>query len=104
VRTLRTGVEVCAVCVRWRAQYWSSSVRSPRSADTQRHGLVFIYDMGGSHYSNFDLELSKKILSLLRGAFPARLKKVLIVAAPVWFRVPYSVISLLLQEKLRERV
>ncbi|XP_075432271.1 LOW QUALITY PROTEIN: tyrosine-protein phosphatase non-receptor type 9 [Ascaphus truei] len=78
--------------------------RAMESADTQRHGLVFIYDMGGSHYSNFDLELSKKILSLLRGAFPARLKKVLIVAAPVWFRVPYSVISLLLQEKLRERV
>ncbi|KAK7891790.1 hypothetical protein WMY93_023753 [Mugilogobius chulae] len=38
------------------------------------------------------------------GAFPARLKKVLIVGAPVWFRVPYNLLSLLLKEKLRERV
>ncbi|KAG8440287.1 hypothetical protein GDO86_006158 [Hymenochirus boettgeri] len=78
--------------------------RAMESIDTQRNGLVFIYDMGGSQYNNFELELSKKILSLLRGAFPARLKKVLIVSPPVWFRVPYSVISLLLKEKLRERV
>uniref|UniRef100_A0A671KTV4 protein-tyrosine-phosphatase n=1 Tax=Sinocyclocheilus anshuiensis TaxID=1608454 RepID=A0A671KTV4_9TELE len=40
----------------------------------------------------------------LQGAFPARLKKVLIVGAPVWFRVPYNLLSLLLKEKLRERV
>ncbi|XP_053320699.1 tyrosine-protein phosphatase non-receptor type 9 [Spea bombifrons] len=78
--------------------------RAVESPDTQRNGLVFIYDMGGSQYSNFELDLSKKILSLLRGAFPARLKKVLIVSPPVWFRVPYSIISLLLKEKLRERV
>lgn len=42
--------------------------------------------------------------SLHQGAFPARLKKVLIVGAPVWFRVPYNLLSLLLKEKLRERV
>lgn len=39
-----------------------------------------------------------------QGAFPARLKKVFIVGAPMWFRLPYSIISLLLKEKLRERV
>lgn len=39
-----------------------------------------------------------------QGAFPARLKKVFIVGAPVWFRVPYNLLSLLLKEKLRERV
>lgn len=43
-------------------------------------------------------------LCLFQGAFPARLKKVLIVGAPVWFRVPYNLLSLLLKEKLRERV
>lgn len=42
--------------------------------------------------------------ALHQGAFPARLKKVLIVGAPVWFRVPYNLLSLLLKEKLRERV
>ncbi|XP_017937033.1 tyrosine-protein phosphatase non-receptor type 9 [Manacus vitellinus] len=74
------------------------------SFETQRNGLVFIYDMAGSQYTNFELDLSKKILNLLKGAFPARLKKVFIVGAPMWFRVPYSIISLLLKEKLRERV
>ncbi|XP_043933170.1 tyrosine-protein phosphatase non-receptor type 9 isoform X1 [Protopterus annectens] len=78
--------------------------RAVESFDTQRNGLVFIYDMAGSNYTHFELELSKKILSLLKGAFPARLKKVFIVGAPVWFRVPYSILSLLLKEKLRERV
>uniref|UniRef100_A0A8C9TB12 protein-tyrosine-phosphatase n=1 Tax=Scleropages formosus TaxID=113540 RepID=A0A8C9TB12_SCLFO len=74
------------------------------SYETQRNGLVFIYDMAGSSYTNFELDLSKKILNLLKGAFPARLKKVFIVGAPVWFRVPYNLLSLLLKEKLRERV
>ncbi|KFR15939.1 Tyrosine-protein phosphatase non-receptor type 9, partial [Opisthocomus hoazin] len=78
--------------------------RAVESFETQRNGLVFIYDMAGSQYTNFKLDLSKKILNLLKGAFPARLKKVFIVGAPMWFRVPYSIISLLLKEKLRERV
>ncbi|XP_029430671.1 tyrosine-protein phosphatase non-receptor type 9 isoform X1 [Rhinatrema bivittatum] len=78
--------------------------RAVESFETQRNGLVFIYDMTGSQYTNFELDLSKKILNLLKGAFPARLKKVFIVGAPMWFRVPYSIISLLLKEKLRERV
>lgn len=78
--------------------------RAVESFETQRNGLIFIYDMAGSNYTNFELDLSKKILNLLKGAFPARLKKVLIVGAPVWFRVPYNLLSLLLKEKLRERV
>ena len=34
--------------------------------DTQRSGLVFIYDMSDSKYSHFDYDLSIKILSLLK--------------------------------------
>lgn len=33
---------------------------------TQRCGLIFIYDMSDSKYSNFDYDLSIKILSLLK--------------------------------------
>lgn len=33
---------------------------------TQKCGLVFIYDMSDSKYSNFDYELSQKILTLLK--------------------------------------
>lgn len=34
--------------------------------ETLKAGLVFIFDMSGSKYSNFDYELSKKILTLLK--------------------------------------
>lgn len=37
-----------------------------QSPDTQKAGLVFIYDMSGSKYSNFDYDLSQKILTLLK--------------------------------------
>lgn len=40
-----------------------------RSFETQRNGLVFIYDMAGSNYTNFELDLSKKILNLLKVNF-----------------------------------
>ena len=36
------------------------------SIDAQRNGLVFIYDMSDSKYSNFDYDLSQKILTLLK--------------------------------------
>ncbi|XP_063431850.1 tyrosine-protein phosphatase non-receptor type 9-like isoform X1 [Mytilus trossulus] len=74
------------------------------SKDTQRHGLVFIYDMTDSKYANFDYELCTKILSLLKGACPARLKKVLIVTAPLWFKAPFKILQLFVREKLRDRV
>ncbi|KAL4641753.1 tyrosine-protein phosphatase non-receptor type 9-like [Arapaima gigas] len=74
------------------------------SAQTQRDGLIFIYDMTNSTYGNFDYELCVKILNLLKGAFPARLKCVFIVSSPLWFRAPFSVLRLFVREKLRERV
>lgn len=36
------------------------------SPETQKSGLIFIYDMSGSKYSNFDYDLSQKILTLLK--------------------------------------
>ena len=37
--------------------------------ETQRNGLVFIYNMTNSKYSNFDYDLSQKMLTLLKGVF-----------------------------------
>ncbi|XP_002740569.2 tyrosine-protein phosphatase non-receptor type 9-like [Saccoglossus kowalevskii] len=71
---------------------------------TQRNGMVFVFDMTGSTYSNFDYELSQKILDLLKGGYPARLKKVIIVTAPLWFRAPFKILRLFVREKLRDRV
>ncbi len=39
-----------------------------------------------------------------KGAYPARLNKVLVVAAPFWFKCIVKVLSILLREKMRERV
>ncbi|XP_069092760.1 tyrosine-protein phosphatase non-receptor type 9-like isoform X3 [Pleurodeles waltl] len=72
--------------------------------ESQRNGLIFIYDMTNSNYGNFDYELCVKILNLLKGAFPARLKCVFIVSSPLWFRAPFTVLRLFVREKLRERV
>jgi hypothetical protein len=36
------------------------------STETQRRGLIFIYDMSDSKYGNFDYDLSQKILTLLK--------------------------------------
>ncbi|XP_005094848.1 tyrosine-protein phosphatase non-receptor type 9 isoform X2 [Aplysia californica] len=74
------------------------------SIETQRQGLVFIYDMTESKYANFDYDLSIKILNLLKGAYPARLKRVLIVTAPLWFKAPFKILRLFVKEKLRDRV
>ncbi|CAG0884932.1 unnamed protein product [Darwinula stevensoni] len=74
------------------------------STETQRSGLIFIYDMTDSKYANFDYDLSQKILTLLKGAYPARLKKVLIVTAPLWFKAPFKILRLFVREKLRDRV
>lgn len=37
-----------------------------QDAETQRAGLVFVYDMTDSKYTNFDYELSQKILTMLK--------------------------------------
>ncbi|UYV72522.1 hypothetical protein LAZ67_9003544 [Cordylochernes scorpioides] len=59
--------------------------------------------MADSKYANFDYELSQKILNLLKGGYPARLKKVLIVDAPLWFKAPFRILRLFVKEKLRDR-
>lgn len=42
--------------------------------------------------------------TFFQGAYPARLKKVLIVTAPLWFKAPFKILRLFVREKLRERV
>uniref|UniRef100_A0A0A9W4L1 Tyrosine-protein phosphatase non-receptor type 9 n=2 Tax=Lygus hesperus TaxID=30085 RepID=A0A0A9W4L1_LYGHE len=74
------------------------------SVETQKAGIVFIYDMTDSKYAHFDYDLSQKILTLLKGGYPAKLKKVLIVTAPLWFKAPFKILRLFVREKLRDRV
>ncbi|CAB0005075.1 unnamed protein product [Nesidiocoris tenuis] len=74
------------------------------SVETQKAGIVFVYDMTDSKYAHFDYDLSQKILTLLKGGYPAKLKKVLIVTAPLWFKAPFKILRLFVREKLRDRV
>lgn len=71
---------------------------------TQRYGIIFIYNMGDSDFSNFDYDLCQKIFGLLKGAYPAKLKKVLIVSPPLWFKYPFHIFRHIAKEKLRDRV
>ena len=36
------------------------------SHETQKNGLVLLYDMSGSGYHNFDYSLARKIMNLLK--------------------------------------
>lgn len=74
------------------------------SPETQRNGLTCVYDMSSSTLNNFDLTLSKKLLSILREGYPARLKAVYVVTPPLWFKTMYKILTPFLKEKVRERV
>ena len=74
------------------------------SLDVQRNGLALVYDMTNSSYANFDFDLAMKVLHLLKGGYPARLKAVYILCAPLWFRTSMAVLSTFLRDKIRDRV
>jgi hypothetical protein len=74
------------------------------SLDVQQNGLNFIYDMQTCSASQFDMNLSKKILKLLQGGYPAMVKNIYIISAPKWFKIAYKVLSIFLSRKLRDRV
>ncbi|UJR35814.1 hypothetical protein I4U23_028562 [Adineta vaga] len=61
------------------------------SIDIQQTGLNFIYDMQNCSASQFDMNLSKKILKLLQNGYPAMVKNIFIISAPKWFKIAYKV-------------
>ncbi|CAH8639526.1 unnamed protein product [Schistosoma rodhaini] len=71
---------------------------------SQRKGLMVLYDMRDTKYSNFDYHLCIKLLNLFKGVYPARLRKVIIIEPPFWFRAPFNVLRLFVREKMRDRI
>lgn len=55
-------------------------------------------------YEDFLCLNSFVCLSDSQGGYPAKLKKVLIVTAPLWFKAPFKILRLFVREKLRDRV
>ena len=41
---------------------------------------------------------------IIQGGYPARLKNVFIISAPIWFRASLAVLSSFLKDKIRDRV
>ena len=52
----------------------------------------------------YTIRLNISSIITVAGCYPARLKKVLIVTAPLWFKAPFKVLRLFVREKLRDRV
>ncbi|CAH8626147.1 unnamed protein product [Heterobilharzia americana] len=71
---------------------------------SQKKGLIVLYDMRDTKYSNFDYHLCIKLLNLFKGVYPARLRKVIIIEPPFWFRAPFNVLRLFVREKMRDRI
>lgn len=75
-----------------------------RDESLQQNGLIILYNMSEASYNRFDFDLCTRVLKLLKGKYPARLKCVLILSAPIWFRAPYNVLKLFVSEKMRKRI
>ncbi|TNN16413.1 Tyrosine-protein phosphatase non-receptor type 9 [Schistosoma japonicum] len=69
-----------------------------------RNGLVFIFDMTDSKYSNFDYTFSCKLFKMLRSSYPVRLRRVLILTAPLWFRAPFLLMRVFIRELFQDCV
>ncbi|CAH8494477.1 unnamed protein product [Schistosoma turkestanicum] len=69
-----------------------------------RNGLVFIFDMTDSKYSNFDYAFSCKLFKMLRSSYPVRLRRVIILTAPLWFRAPFLLMRVFIRELFQDCV
>ncbi|VDO03698.1 unnamed protein product [Rodentolepis nana] len=75
-----------------------------RKETAARNGIILIYDMTNSKYSNFDADLSKKLFNMLKSCFPIRLRRIIVLTAPLWFRAPFQLLRVFIKEELRDRV
>ena len=72
--------------------------------DIQQNGIVLLVDMTKTSYSNVDFNLAMKVYNMVSGAYPAKLKNILIVDAPLWFRAAFRTISTVFRRKITDRV
>ncbi|KAH9282931.1 Tyrosine-protein phosphatase non-receptor type 9 [Echinococcus granulosus] len=69
-----------------------------------RNGIILIYDMTNAKYSNFDADLSKKLFNMLKSCYPIRLRRIIVLTAPFWFRASFHLLRVFIKEELRDRV
>ncbi|KAF5399890.1 Tyrosine-protein phosphatase non-receptor type 9, partial [Paragonimus heterotremus] len=69
-----------------------------------RSGLVFIYDMTDAKFANIDCSFGIKLFKLLQFSYPIRLRRILILTAPLWFRASFRVMRGFIRDQLRDCV
>ncbi|VDK21611.1 unnamed protein product [Taenia asiatica] len=60
--------------------------------------------MTNAKYSNFDADLSKKLFNMLKSCYPIRLRRIIVLTAPFWFRASFQLLRVFIKEELRDRV
>lgn len=65
------------------------------------HIFFFLFFLSMPRFNNKTLLF---FFFFAQGGYPAKLKKVLIVTAPLWFKAPFKILRLFVREKLRDRV
>jgi len=71
--------------------------------NAQKNGVVIFHDMEGMSTNNVDVRIPKLLLGALIGHFPIRIHGIYAYNAPVFVRGMFSVVSLIMPTKLRQR-
>eukprot|EP01111_Echinosteliopsis_oligospora_P011700 TRINITY_DN3921_c0_g1_i1.p1 TRINITY_DN3921_c0_g1~~TRINITY_DN3921_c0_g1_i1.p1 ORF type:complete len:386 (-),score=101.63 TRINITY_DN3921_c0_g1_i1:75-1232(-) len=71
---------------------------------TQRQGFLFICDLRGTSMTNVDYRLIKAVINMLQNRFPGRLKRVLLLEPPRFFKMAFKMIKPLIAEKYLQKM
>lgn len=71
---------------------------------TQRQGFLFICDLTGTKMTNVNYTLIRATIEMLQNRFPGRLKKVLLLEPPRFFKMAFKMIKPLIAEKYLQKM
>jgi len=71
---------------------------------TQRQGFLFICDLRGTSMTSVDYRLIKAVINMLQNRFPGRLKRVLLLEPPRFFKMAFKMIKPLIAEKYLQKM
>ncbi|KAK3717344.1 hypothetical protein QZH41_011577, partial [Actinostola sp. cb2023] len=72
--------------------------------EIKRHGIILLYDLANVSYKTCDVPLCIKIITMLKTAYPIKLKKTLIIGPPFWFEPEMKLLSRLLSDRKRNKI
>jgi len=72
--------------------------------DSIRNGIVFVEDLRGFGWKNFDVDFQKQMSSMWVDTFPMRLKKILILNPPAIFGAIMKICKTFMKSKMLDRM